>query len=153
MKTLAIIFFFTIAATFILQTTTRAQSQDGVINNDSGFGGTLSIRSDGSATIDGRDTVLHNGVIIGSTHPYNFHFDPKSWRGIIPFDSLKIDLNGIQQLQPQHFEHMPRYSGNSADRYFLEVVPPTQKGKRVDGSNIWLLNEEIPDAAAIPPAH
>ncbi len=136
MKTLAIFFFFTIAATFLLQTTLHAQSYGGSMFGDSTF------------TINSNDSI-GSGVIIGSTGR-NFGFGHNDSQRL---DSLMVDLRGLRSFNLSRKDAMPRYKGNSEDRYYLNIVPPTQKGKRIDHSNIWLLKQELGDAAEIPPTH
>jgi hypothetical protein len=64
--------------------------------------------------------------------------------GRIPdFESIpdnRIIISGELTKPTRH------YYEKDGERYYIESVPPTQKGKRIDDSNVWLLNNEVAQA-------
>ena len=102
-----------------------AQSSRGFLNADSLLAhGTFSINSDGTLTLNG-DTI-RDGI------------EPLTLHGNLDMDSLITGSNGI--ITPDNpGSSSLHYFFKDDKRYYIENVPPTIKGKRIDDSNVWLL--------------
>ncbi len=77
-----------------------------------------------------------------------------SWQGIVP-DSLlhfgdSIIAHGVipkgkrkefRNFRLPDFSNVPsqHYFSKNGERYYLNIIPPKQKGTRVDSSGVWLL--------------
>ncbi|HET6400496.1 MAG TPA: hypothetical protein VFH95_03770 [Candidatus Kapabacteria bacterium] len=57
--------------------------------------------------------------------------------GIIPEGKLK-DLRNFK-LPSLSNSPSRRYFSKNGERYYIDILPPEQKGKRVDSSDVWLL--------------
>ena len=93
--------------------------------------GTVSMNSNGIMTLNG-DT-LHG--MIGSLH---------LGEGRIP-DSNEVPVGRII-ISGNSSKSTRHYYEKDGERYYIENVPPTLKGKRIDDSNVWLLNDEVAQA-------
>lgn len=60
-------------------------------------------------------------------------------KGRIDPGSMHFQWNHIPGIQ----DSMPTSRGDASKHYYLGVVPPAQKAKQVDHSNVWLLNNEV----------
>jgi hypothetical protein len=86
--------------------------------------GTISINGDvhlnhGTVSINGDSIVVEGSAIPDST-----------------FKKLKR-LHRAEQNSSNH------YLSKDGENYYMEIVPPALKGKKVDDSNIWLLGDEV----------
>ncbi len=57
-------------------------------------------------------------------------------------------LDGLRALNLHAFTNRQskQYFSKDGQRYFIDIVPPPFKGKEVDHSDVWLLNEEVAQA-------
>jgi hypothetical protein len=119
--------FFTLC--IFITSSALGQSNRDFLNADSLLKlGTVSINNDGVFTLNG-DTILQR------IEPFTIH-------GSINADSMIIGGNGI--IIPDNSSPSTRhYYEKGGERYYIENVPPTIKGKEIDHSNVWLLNDDI----------
>jgi hypothetical protein len=90
-------------------------------------------------------TITLNGEIL--QNPGNIIINGDTISGdvaILPDSSLK-SWNGF--ISPKPMSGLSKhYLSKDGERYYIEIVPPALKGKRVDDSNIWLLGDEVAQA-------
>jgi hypothetical protein len=69
-------------------------------------------------------------------------------RGDLDLKGLHFDstLKGLRKLQGSKTPLSRHYFSKNDKRYYIENVPPTLKGKRIDDSNVWLLNDDVVQA-------
>ncbi len=93
--------------------------------------GTVSIKNDGITTLNG-DTISGTigPIIVGGGKSPTLNAFPNG----------RISISGELTKPTRH------YYEKDGERYYIESVPPTQKGKRADDSNVWLLHNEVAQA-------
>ncbi len=53
-------------------------------------------------------------------------------------------LSRLRTIIPHHLKAPSKYYyEKDGERYYIDNVPPTVKGKRIDHSKVWLLNDDI----------
>ncbi|HEY3876092.1 MAG TPA: hypothetical protein VGM92_11490 [Candidatus Kapabacteria bacterium] len=135
-KTAILFFFFAFTAIMLLAMSAMAQSNG---DNSSGVSigaDSISIDSNGNVTIHGDAGPL------GESHLAV----PKKDRHRL--DSLLGNVRANPFIQHFHPNGSDYYYPRDHDRYYMDIVPPSQKGKRIDHTKIWLLKEEV--AASCP---
>ena len=86
------------------------------------------MNSNGIITLNGDTLPFASGSIrIDEGQIPNFESDPQ----------IRITISGDPTRSTSH------YYEKDGERYYIENVPPTLKGKRIDDSNVWLLNDEL----------
>ena len=78
-----------------------------------------------------------------------------SWQGIIPDSLLHFGdsiiahgvipegkLKDLRNFKLPDLSNGPsrHYFSKNGERYYIDILPPEQKGKRVDSSKVWLLS-------------
>jgi len=88
--------------------------------------------SDGSITVNGGTLHNHGNVTInGDTYDGEVN---------ILTDST---LKRLKRLHPSESNSSKHYLSKNGENYYMEIVPPDMKGKKVDHSNIWLLGNDV----------
>jgi len=98
-------------------------------------------------SVQGSDNGKSTITINGETYYGNISINGDSLFGegsILP-DSIQGELKG---LTLPDFSNAPskHYLSKDGERYYMDIVPPTKKGKKVDDSNIWLLGGDVAQA-------
>ncbi len=124
-----LLLFFFVLCVFITSSAIGQSSRD-LINIDSLVkSGMVSINSEGVLT-------LNNDTIFSRIQPFTIH-------GSTNLDSMVFGHNGI--IIPDNSSSPSlHYYPKGDKRYYIENVPPKLKGKEIDHSNIWLLNDDVP---------
>jgi hypothetical protein len=86
---------------------------------------------------DGQITISGDSIVLGKHGEISVYGNNPLYPGSLPFQWNRI---------PEPRDSMPTSHGDANKHYYLDVIPPTQKAKQVDHSNVWLLNGDVAQA-------
>jgi hypothetical protein len=131
MKTLGISTFL-LTLSFLIASTGFAQPNGdvfrrGFLNSDSILGSGIIANDNGTLAID-------SDSLVGMLGSITIHGGPNE-------DSKLFGPNGIIVPEPSG-SSLKHYFKKDDKRYYIDNVPPTQKGKEIDHTHVWLLGDK-----------